>query len=73
MVSLFKTLGGKAWSKLMNYGKRWSVETVFSTFKRILENATWQNNAEHSKRANCQSPHIQHGNKHLKPNGEKNP
>jgi len=35
-VSLHKRLGDKCWSKLKGYGKRWSVETAYSTFKRTF-------------------------------------
>jgi len=31
----FKELGGKEWSRVMGYGRRWSAETAFSTFKRL--------------------------------------
>jgi hypothetical protein len=31
----FKELGEEAWSRLMGYGRRWSAETAFSTFKRL--------------------------------------
>jgi len=34
-IKIFKNLGEKEWSKMMNYGKRWAVETAFSTFKRL--------------------------------------
>jgi hypothetical protein len=32
---MFKTLGEKAWSRAKGYGRRWSAETAFSTFKRL--------------------------------------
>jgi hypothetical protein len=32
-VMILKTLG--EWSRVMCYGRRWSVETSFSTFKRL--------------------------------------
>jgi len=35
LIKIFKNLGEKEWSKMMNYGKRWAVETAFSTFKRL--------------------------------------
>jgi hypothetical protein len=34
-VIILKTLGEEEWSKVMSYGRRWSVETAFSTFKRL--------------------------------------
>jgi len=35
-VTLYKHLGHKRWEKLKGYGKRWSVETAYSTFKRAF-------------------------------------
>mgnify|MGYP002397114877 CR=1 FL=1 len=35
-VILFKKLGYEGWKSLKDYGKRWLVEIVFSTFKRVL-------------------------------------
>jgi len=35
-VIQYKHLGYKRWSKLKEYGKRWSVETAYSTFKRTF-------------------------------------
>ena len=35
-VTLYKRLGHKHWAKLEGYGKRWSVETAYSTFKRAF-------------------------------------
>jgi len=32
---ILKTLGEKAWSRAKGYGRRWSAETAFSTFKRL--------------------------------------
>ncbi|MGC8850571.1 MAG: hypothetical protein ACP5QI_08890, partial [Candidatus Bathyarchaeia archaeon] len=34
-VRLIRTHGDEGWSKLMGYCRRWSVETAFSTFKRL--------------------------------------
>jgi hypothetical protein len=34
-VIILKTLGEKAWGRLMGYGRRWTAETAFSTFKRL--------------------------------------
>jgi hypothetical protein len=31
----FKELGEEEWSRVMGYGRRWSAETAFSTFKRL--------------------------------------
>lgn len=35
-VAMHKRLGHEQWAKLTDYGKRWSVETAYSTFKRIF-------------------------------------
>ena len=35
-VVAYKCLGHKQWTKLTDYGKRWSVETAYSTFKRTF-------------------------------------
>lgn len=35
-VSLHRSLGHQAWAKLKGYGRRWSVETAYSTFKGAL-------------------------------------
>jgi len=35
-VALHKRLGHKQWAKITDYGKRWSVETAYSTFKRTF-------------------------------------
>ena len=35
-VTQYKRLGHKQWAKLTGYGKRWSVETAYSTFKRAF-------------------------------------
>ncbi|RMF32073.1 MAG: IS5 family transposase, partial [Candidatus Nitrosothermus koennekii] len=35
-VRCIRELGYKQWSKLKGYGKRWMVETVYSSFKRMF-------------------------------------
>jgi len=35
-VTLYKRLGHRRWADLKDYGKRWSVETAYSTFKRTF-------------------------------------
>jgi IS5 family transposase len=35
-VAMHKSLGHKQWAELKDYGKRWSVETAYSTFKRTF-------------------------------------
>jgi hypothetical protein len=39
-VELVRSLGYGGWVSLMGYGRRWAVETAYSTFKRVFgENA----------------------------------
>ena len=33
-VRLIRRIGDEGWARMMGYGKRWAVETAFSTFKR---------------------------------------
>jgi hypothetical protein len=35
-VGLVRSLGYEGWAKLVGYGRRWAVETVYSTFKRLF-------------------------------------
>jgi len=35
-VNLYRRLGHRRWTKLKGYGRRWSVETAYSTFKRTF-------------------------------------
>jgi len=35
-VTQYKRLGHRRWAKLKGYGRRWSVETAYSTFKRAF-------------------------------------
>jgi len=35
-VSQIRELGYEAWAKLTGYGRRWAVETSYSTFKRLF-------------------------------------
>lgn len=35
-VMLHKRLGNERWSSIVGYGRRWSVETAYSTFKRAF-------------------------------------
>jgi len=35
-VTQYKRLGHERWAKLKDYGRRWSVETAYSTFKRTF-------------------------------------
>jgi len=45
-VIMFKVLGGKEWSRMMGYGRRWSAETAFSTFKRLYGEYSMDKNME---------------------------
>jgi len=38
-VRLYKRLGHRRWVRLKGYGRRWSVETAYSTFKRAFGGA----------------------------------
>jgi len=38
-VMILKTLGEKAWGRMVNYGRRWSAETAFSN--AYTENTRW--------------------------------
>jgi len=44
---MLKMLGEKEWSRRMGYGRRWTAETAFSTFKRLY--------GEHSMAENMES------------------
>jgi hypothetical protein len=35
-VELVRNLCYEGWAKLVGYGRRWAVETVYSTFKRLF-------------------------------------
>jgi hypothetical protein len=35
-VSVIKALGYDEWARVMGYGRRWAVETAYSTFKRLF-------------------------------------
>jgi hypothetical protein len=50
----------------MGYGRRWAVETAFSTYKRLYGEycMSRKENRKHRKRAEGKSIHIQHTNKH---------
>jgi hypothetical protein len=43
---MFKVLGEKVWSRVMGYGRRWSAETAFSTFKRLYGEYSMAKNME---------------------------
>jgi len=35
-VGRIREVGYEAWARLTGYGRRWAVETVYSTFKRVF-------------------------------------
>jgi len=35
-VNLYRNLGHERWAEVKGYGRRWSVETAYSTFKRVF-------------------------------------
>jgi hypothetical protein len=35
-VALIRELGYEAWARITGYGRRWAVETSYSTFKRLF-------------------------------------
>jgi hypothetical protein len=35
-VGLIRALGYRGWARMMGYGRRWAVETAYSTFKRLF-------------------------------------
>jgi hypothetical protein len=35
-VSMIRGLGYDAWARLTGYGRRWAVETAYSSFKRLF-------------------------------------
>ena len=45
-IALYMRMGHEAWSKLKEYGKRWSVETAYSTFKRLFGEFSMAKNME---------------------------
>jgi hypothetical protein len=34
-AAILKMFGERGWSMFMGYGRRWAVETAFSTYKRL--------------------------------------
>jgi len=36
MVRLIRRIGDEGWTRIVGYGRRWMVETAFSTFKRTF-------------------------------------
>jgi hypothetical protein len=45
-AAILKMFGEGGWSMVMGYGRRWSVETAFSTYKRLYRENTMSRNIE---------------------------
>ena len=46
-VKQYKRLGHRNWIKLREYGRRWSVETAYSTYKRAFGESTMAKTIKH--------------------------
>jgi hypothetical protein len=62
-AAILKMFGERGWSMFMGYGRRWAVETAFSTYKRLYGEHTMSRNIE-NKELKAKSIHIQHTNRH---------
>ncbi|MFA5869925.1 MAG: transposase, partial [Candidatus Bathyarchaeia archaeon] len=49
-VSQIRELGYEAWAKVTGYGRRWAVETSYSTFKRLFGEHSLARNLENIAR-----------------------
>jgi len=49
-AAILKTFGEKGWSMFMGYGRRWAVETAFSTYKRLYGEHCMSRNIENIER-----------------------
>jgi len=49
-AAILKTFGGKGWSMFMGYGRRWAVESAFSTYKRLYGEYCMSRNIENIER-----------------------
>jgi hypothetical protein len=49
-AAILKMFGGRRWSMFMGYGRRWAVETAFSTYKRLYGEHTMSRNIENIER-----------------------
>jgi IS5 family transposase len=49
-VELCRELGYEAWARLTGYGRRWAVETAYSTFKRLFGEHSLARNLENIAR-----------------------
>jgi hypothetical protein len=49
-AAILRTFGEKGWSVFMGYGRRWAVETAFSTYKRLYGEYCMSRNKENIER-----------------------
>jgi transposase len=49
-ATILKMFGERGWSMFMGYGRRWAVETAFSTYKRLYGEKTMSRNIENIER-----------------------
>jgi hypothetical protein len=49
-AAILKMFGGRGWSMFMGYGRRWAVETAFSTYKRLNGEYCMSRNIENIER-----------------------
>jgi hypothetical protein len=49
-AAILKMFGERGWSMFMGYGRRWAVETAFSTYKRLYGEYTMSRNIENIER-----------------------
>jgi hypothetical protein len=64
-AAILKMFGERGWSMFMGYGRRWAVETAFSTYKRLYGEYCMSRNIENIERElKAKAYIIQHTNKH---------
>jgi len=61
-AAILRMFGEGGWSMFMGYGRRWAVETAFSTFKRLYGEYCMSRNIERELKTKAYI--IQHNNKH---------
>jgi hypothetical protein len=49
-AAILKMFGERGWSIVMGYGRRWAVETAFSTYKRLYGEYCMSRNIENIER-----------------------
>lgn len=59
-VTQCKRLGHKRWAKLNSYGKRWSVKTAYSTFKRTFGEFCMAKTMENITKTHSKNIRLQH-------------